>query len=314
MIESAEADTAQDFNVRALALVTHSLPVWQRQLELARTTGNSAINALTCNLGQLSRELQSAVAEAADTHDTRQAIDTITNSRHQLASVMQSLRQTLEGCGKLVEEMRRLDGYTTALKTMAAQVVSIAEQTNLLALNAAIEAARAGEAGRGFSVVADEVRNLSTRSRDTAASMTDTVNELRKTVESSMTSVSNTMQQESDLLAETEQRIGSVTTAFEQVIGQLSQHSETLQTHAGSTRTAIEHMVVEFQFQDRVSQILAQAADTLEQLDSLIKSSELPGMEDWQAHMKKGYTMAEQHHAHDSKRMHANDAADMTFF
>jgi methyl-accepting chemotaxis protein len=98
-----------------------------------------------------------------------------------------SMRQLSRRLGDSAEALQQLREQTQQINRVVEVIKGIAEQTNLLALNAAIEAARAGEAGRGFAVVADEVRSLSKRTQDSTQEIAQTVDNLQRVVGQSVT-------------------------------------------------------------------------------------------------------------------------------
>ena len=103
---------------------------------------------------------------------------------------MSSINELASEIEQTSEEIVRLESYTDNVGSILDTIRGIAEQTNLLALNAAIEAARAGEQGRGFAVVADEVRSLASRTQDSTQEIQQVLEELQGASKSAVAAMS----------------------------------------------------------------------------------------------------------------------------
>jgi methyl-accepting chemotaxis protein len=142
-------------------------------------------------------EMTSAVEEVA-----RNAVSTSEASRSTSQEAETGRTQVQQAVGAINGMARELDGSTGTVQTLAEQVRNIgnvvdvirgiAEQTNLLALNAAIEAARAGEQGRGFAVVADEVRALAARTQTSTGEIETMISAVQATAEKAVHAMGNT--------------------------------------------------------------------------------------------------------------------------
>jgi methyl-accepting chemotaxis protein len=167
------------------------------QQERLATQQATAVNETTTTMDELGASSRQAAEQAELASVTaRQMLElaesSATGARHVLALVeggSQSVEQTVEGMstikervGAIAEQIIHLSQQTYQIGNITNLVTDIANQTNMLSLNAAVEAARAGENGKGFSVVASEIRKLADKSKKSADQINNLINEIQNAI------------------------------------------------------------------------------------------------------------------------------------
>jgi DNA repair exonuclease SbcCD ATPase subunit len=154
---------------------------------------------------------------------TNQTFDIVSNTKDQTNQIVNSVENIQQYTNQLRDDSNSLSESVTSIAEIINLIKDISDQTNLLALNAAIEAARAGEHGRGFAVVADEVRKLAERTQKATQEVEVNISGLKQN--------SNQMMETSDIFGKESESIMSVLEEYMSGVESIEQNSEKIKNN-----------------------------------------------------------------------------------
>jgi len=244
-----ELDQVKDLLQEAINQLIGNFNKMNNHVQAQRELAVSIVNGMT----QVGKEGES-VSFAEFVMDTSKTMESFVDNTVATSKIAMGL----------VETMDTINSEVTTMLGILAEIESIAKQTNLLALNAAIEAARAGEAGRGFAVVADEVRNLSQRTNQFSHEIRSHMDHVDGSLGRAHESIYAVASMDMNFALQSKQRVHDTMMRLETINLAMADSARGIDAHAAEVTSEVNAAVTALQFQDLSSQLIGHAQVRLE--------------------------------------------------
>ncbi len=262
-------------------VVSQEVDVVADELEQVKTLVAEAIETLNNSFSGLHEQTQAEYELVVSLIDNLGGGDgtssemSIEKFSHEIKGVLQYLIDLIikgsESSNQTVAKIDDMVGQIESIFHLLEDVKGIADQTNLLALNAAIEAARAGEAGRGFAVVADEVRKLSLNSNVLNEQIRKQAEQARVTVDQVRGIVSETANKDMEHARSSQTKVGGMLNDLEEMNSGISTKLGDVSGMISEIEVSVSNAVRSLQFEDIVRQLVEQVMNHLQNLNDFTK-------------------------------------------
>jgi methyl-accepting chemotaxis protein len=219
----------------------------------------------TSHAGTVTNDMISASERVAVT--VNDGIESVKELGEQARNVSQCSKEVESVVAKLTEKVEKVENFVDT-------IISISSQTNLLALNASIEAARAGEAGRGFSVVAEEIRKLSEDTKEASNNITNIIHELiedTRNANASIEASGKCVATQNEILTQTWSKFGIVADEVKNLSSNIDDVKSGMETITTSSNNIFDHIS---QLSATSQEVAASSSESLENSNITVQEVE----------------------------------------
>ncbi len=301
--ESAQDEYRVDVAGVPPEVMRQVVPVWGRSLDAAREHSERNTQDLLERFASISVSLDAALGDvqASGILDSGATETLIERHRPELDRLLSATRAVVKLKDDFAQALGHINDSLQEMVSLSQQVQLIGRATHMLALNASVEANRAGASGTGFAVVAQEVRELATQSRQAATRMTRLVDAMRQQMREIGQQADQQHTDEEDLVMQAEESARDVVTALLASLVESSRSSRQLREASRQVHKDIERVLMDLQGQDRLSQMVGCVIDDMTRLVECLSGRDDPAAKDarhWLERLESSYTMEEQRNTH----------------